>query len=145
MAETAPVCAVVGVGPGNGEALARRFSADGYAVALMARRPDLTMKLAEELPRAKAYGCDVADAASVETAFGGVLADLGEIEVIRPTAQILAELALGKRAELAAEIADIRIVDVAGYDIADGIAVDPPPQPVGGSANFGEGFAARLE
>ena len=38
----APVCAVVGVGPGNGEAFARRFSADGYAVALMARRPELT-------------------------------------------------------------------------------------------------------
>ena len=36
------VCAVVGVGPGNGEALARRFSADGYAVALMARRTDLS-------------------------------------------------------------------------------------------------------
>ena len=48
-----PVCAVVGVGPGNGEALARRFAADGYAVALMARRAELTAKLATELPRAK--------------------------------------------------------------------------------------------
>ena len=36
-----PVCAVVGVGPGNGEALARRFAADGYAVALTARRTEL--------------------------------------------------------------------------------------------------------
>ena len=35
--EKPQVCAVVGVGPGNGEALARRFAADGYAVALMAR------------------------------------------------------------------------------------------------------------
>ena len=32
-----PICAVVGVGPGNGAALARRFAAGGYAVALMAR------------------------------------------------------------------------------------------------------------
>ena len=41
--DKAPVCAVVGVGPGNGEAFARRFSADGYAVALLARgaRTDL--------------------------------------------------------------------------------------------------------
>jgi len=33
-----PVCAVVGVGPGNGAAFARRFAAEGYAVALLARR-----------------------------------------------------------------------------------------------------------
>ncbi len=32
-----PVCVVIGVGPGNGAALARRFAAEGYAVALLAR------------------------------------------------------------------------------------------------------------
>ena len=77
-----PVCAVVGIGPGNGEALARRFSADGYAVALMARRSDLTAKLAAELPLAKPFVCDVADAASVAAAFGETRADLGEVEVL---------------------------------------------------------------
>ena len=46
-----PVCAVVGVGPGNGAAIARRFAADGYAIALMARSAELTTKLAAELPR----------------------------------------------------------------------------------------------
>ena len=35
--DNAPVCAVVGVGPGNGAAFARRFAAEGYAVALLAR------------------------------------------------------------------------------------------------------------
>ena len=63
-----PVCAVVGVGPGNGEALARRFAADGYAIALMARRTELTARLAGELPLAKSYACDVTEAASVEAA-----------------------------------------------------------------------------
>src|SRR5690348_958855 len=38
MAAGSPVCAVIGIGPGNGEAIARRFAADGYALALMARR-----------------------------------------------------------------------------------------------------------
>src|SRR5271154_2426627 len=61
-----PVCAVIGIGPGNGEALARRFTADGFVVALMARRAELTMKLAAELKGARAYACDVADEASVE-------------------------------------------------------------------------------
>ena len=77
-----PVCAVVGVGPGNGEAFARRFSADGYAVALMGRRTDLTAKLAGELPRAKAFACDVADAASVASAFERTQAELGEVDVL---------------------------------------------------------------
>ncbi len=76
------VCAVVGVGPGNGAALARRFSADGYALALMARRADLTVKLAGELPGARAYACDVADAASIGDAFGRARAELGDIDVL---------------------------------------------------------------
>jgi NAD(P)-dependent dehydrogenase (short-subunit alcohol dehydrogenase family) len=80
--EKSPVCAVVGVGPGNGEALARRFAADGYALALMARRTDLTAKLAAELKRAKSYACDVAEAASVEAAFAAARADLGEIDAL---------------------------------------------------------------
>ncbi len=78
----APVCAVVGVGPGNGEAFARRFAADGYAVALMARRMQLSAKLAAELSRAKAYACDVTEAASVEAAFAGMRADLGDADVV---------------------------------------------------------------
>ena len=44
-----PICAVVGVGPGNGAALARRFAAGGYAVALMARGSALSGTLAAEL------------------------------------------------------------------------------------------------
>ena len=80
--EKPPVCAVVGIGPGNGEALARRFSGDGYAVALMARRSDLTSRLAAELPGAGRYVCDVADAASVEAAFGATRAELGEVDVL---------------------------------------------------------------
>ena len=77
-----PVCAVVGVGPGNGEAFARRFAADGYAVALMARRAELTAKLAAELKGAKAYACDVADEDSVEAAFAKMRAELGDADVL---------------------------------------------------------------
>jgi NAD(P)-dependent dehydrogenase (short-subunit alcohol dehydrogenase family) len=82
MADGRPVCAVVGVGPGNGEAIARRFAADGYDVALMARRTELTAKLAGELPGAKAYACDVTEAASVEAAFAAARSDLGEIDAL---------------------------------------------------------------
>ena len=76
------VCAVVGVGPGNGEALARRFAADGYSVALMARRPDLVARLASELPVARAFACDAADPASVSAAFAGARENLGDVDVL---------------------------------------------------------------
>ena len=77
-----PVCVVAGVGPGNGAAFARRFASEGYAVALLARTTELSGKLAESLPDARAYACDVADAASVATAFDAVRKDLGEPEVL---------------------------------------------------------------
>lgn len=76
------VCAVVGVGPGNGAALARRFAAEGYAVALLARSTELTEKLAKELPLSRAYACDVGDGASVEKAFASIRDDLGEVDVV---------------------------------------------------------------
>jgi NAD(P)-dependent dehydrogenase (short-subunit alcohol dehydrogenase family) len=77
-----PVCAVVGVGPGNGAALARRFAAEGYALALLARSRDVTGPLAGELPGARAYACDVADPASVEAAFAAVARELGPVDVL---------------------------------------------------------------
>ena len=38
MAESKPVAAITGVGPGLGAALARRFAQGGYIVAINARR-----------------------------------------------------------------------------------------------------------
>lgn len=77
-----PVCVVVGVGPGNGAALARRFHADGYAVALLARSKETTASLAKELDGSRAYECDVSDEASIDRAFGAIASDLGPIDVL---------------------------------------------------------------
>jgi NAD(P)-dependent dehydrogenase (short-subunit alcohol dehydrogenase family) len=77
-----PVCVVVGVGPGNGAAFARRFSEGGFAVALLARRLELTSQLAAELPDAKAYACDVTDSPSIERAFDAIRQDLGEVDAL---------------------------------------------------------------
>jgi len=79
---TKPVCVVVGVGPGNGAALARRFHAEGYAVAMLARSTELSAALARELPGARAYACDVADAAAVERTFASIAAELGPADVL---------------------------------------------------------------
>ena len=77
-----PVCVIVGVGPGNGAAFARRFSDGGFAVALLARKLELTNQLAAELPDAKAYACDVTDNSSIERAFGAIRQNLGEVDVL---------------------------------------------------------------
>jgi NAD(P)-dependent dehydrogenase (short-subunit alcohol dehydrogenase family) len=77
-----PVCAVVGIGPGNGAAFARRFAADGYAVALLARSAGLSQELEKELRGSRAYECDVGNAASVQKAFDAIRADLGDPEVV---------------------------------------------------------------
>jgi NAD(P)-dependent dehydrogenase (short-subunit alcohol dehydrogenase family) len=77
-----PVCVVVGVGPGNGAALARRFHAEGYAVALLARSTELSSALEKELAGARAFVCDVADAASVDRTFAAIAAEMGPVEVL---------------------------------------------------------------
>ena len=75
---TKPVCAVVGVGEGNGAALARAFSDAGMAVALLARSTVFIGKLANELPDARAYACDASDPISVADAFASIRQDLGD-------------------------------------------------------------------
>jgi NAD(P)-dependent dehydrogenase (short-subunit alcohol dehydrogenase family) len=77
-----PVCVVVGVGPGNGAAVARRFASEGYAVALLARTMESIRELAKELPGASAYACDAAAPASLERAFSEIRADLGDPQVL---------------------------------------------------------------
>ena len=73
MAETKllPVAAVVGVGPGLGASLARRF-AKGYAVAIVARRLDYLQSLAGEIRAAGGQvlevPADVGDRTQIESA-----------------------------------------------------------------------------
>src|SRR5581483_4113842 len=77
-----PVCVVVGVGPGNGAAFARKFAGAGHAVALLARSVDFSNRLAQSLPGARAFACDVADAASVSRAFASIREQMGDPSVL---------------------------------------------------------------
>jgi NAD(P)-dependent dehydrogenase (short-subunit alcohol dehydrogenase family) len=82
VSEKAPVAAVVGVGPGNGAALARRFARSGYRVALLARGVDKLEALAREIERSRAYACDVGSADSVARAFATIRSELGPVDVL---------------------------------------------------------------
>jgi len=77
-----PVCAVVGVGPGNGAAFGRAMSAKGYQVALLARNADYLEDLAAEIDGAKAFRCDVTDPDEVASAFGAIRDELGPVDVL---------------------------------------------------------------
>src|SRR5262245_56455924 len=77
-----PVCAIVGAGPGNGAAFARKFSQEGYAVVLLARQKERLEALSQQLPLARAIACDAADPLSIECAFGDVHNDFGSVDVL---------------------------------------------------------------
>lgn len=56
-----PVCLITGVGDTTGAALARRFAAGGYSIAMIARNTDRLNALATEIENAHAFPCDVGD------------------------------------------------------------------------------------
>lgn len=80
-----PVCAVVGVGPGLGAALGRRFAKE-YAVALVARGEDKLAAFAKEIEAdggtALGVPADVAKAADISAAFQKIRAQLGEVDAL---------------------------------------------------------------
>jgi short-subunit dehydrogenase len=82
-----PVCVVIGVAIGGGEAFVRGFAKAGYALALVSRDParfsrGLAASLATNLVDVHAYACDVTDAALVQQTFARIQAELGAIDVV---------------------------------------------------------------
>lgn len=77
-----PVCTIVGVGPGNGAAFARKFSKSGYQIALLARNESYLAELAKEIPDSRSYGCDVTDVEQIKTVFASIKRDMGPVDVL---------------------------------------------------------------
>ena len=80
------VIVVVGVGPGLGASIARRFAGEGYAVGLMSRTEASLEPVRSDLEssgaRAMAVPIDGTDAAAVEAGFEQVRSGLGAPEVL---------------------------------------------------------------
>ena len=77
--------AILGVGPGLGAAVARRFAREGFAVALMARREESVAGVRKEIEGAGGtalpVSADATSPASVAAAFDQVRSSLGDPEV----------------------------------------------------------------
>ncbi len=83
-----PVIAVVGAGPGIGEAVARRFIASGFVAALLARTQDklelMTSSIAQDLGAgtARYYLTDLTIEGQVLASFSQIRQELGPVEVM---------------------------------------------------------------
>jgi NADP-dependent 3-hydroxy acid dehydrogenase YdfG len=79
--------AIVGAGPGLGAAVARRFDAEGFSVALIARHPERVTELATELSSsersARGYAANVREPDALAGALQRAADDLGPIEVLQ--------------------------------------------------------------
>jgi len=73
---------VTGVGPGTGSALARRFDAGGYRVAMLARDAERLSALAAGLADGLALPCDVTDPAALVDALDKAEAWAGPPKVL---------------------------------------------------------------
>ncbi|WP_281301269.1 MULTISPECIES: SDR family NAD(P)-dependent oxidoreductase [unclassified Iodidimonas] len=77
-----PVCAIIGIGPGNGLALARRFQAGGYDIAMMSRSAEKLEMFAKQIDRTRLYPCDASDPESLSDAFRRLRHDMGSVDVL---------------------------------------------------------------
>jgi NAD(P)-dependent dehydrogenase (short-subunit alcohol dehydrogenase family) len=77
----AEIALIVGAGSGLSGSLARLFAREGMQVALAARRVDKLAELCGQTG-ARAYPCDAADPAQVESLFDAVSRDPGEPTVV---------------------------------------------------------------
>ena len=76
------VALVVGVGRGTGGAVARRFAAGGYRVALVARSEPRLKEFEAELEGSLALPCDITDPAALDAMLTRCRAELGEPHVV---------------------------------------------------------------
>lgn len=76
------VALVAGVGRGTGGAVARRFAAGGYKVALVARSIARLKEFEAELPGSLALACDITDPAALADMLAHCRSKLGEPDVV---------------------------------------------------------------
>jgi short-subunit dehydrogenase len=90
---TQPVCTIVGVGPGLGVSLARRFGREGFRVALLARKRMALESFSQELSRegieSATFTVDASDADDVKRVIAQVERQLGATEVLVYNAAVL--------------------------------------------------------
>ena len=76
------VAFVTGVGEGTGAAIARRFAASGYRVAMLARNEERLAALEKELPGSRSFAFDLADIDRLVAVCRQVTQEMGAPDVV---------------------------------------------------------------
>jgi len=76
------VCAVIGVGPGNGVSIANKFSEEEYEVALCSRNMEFLEKLSNEINRSYAFEYDVTNINAAEKVISDINETIGTVDVL---------------------------------------------------------------
>ncbi|CAF1517375.1 unnamed protein product, partial [Adineta steineri] len=87
MATRKPIAVIIGVGPGTGASLAKRFAAGGYSIGLIARSESSLQPVQQELEAqghtALSVPADAGNVSSIKDAFNTIRTKLGnDIEVL---------------------------------------------------------------
>lgn len=82
MSTASKVCAVFGFGPGLGTAVARKWSKEGFSVALLSRTLDKVQAAESTIPNSKGYACDVTNPDDIAKTVASIEKDLGPIDCL---------------------------------------------------------------
>lgn len=82
MSTAKKVCAIFGYGPGLGAAIARKWSKEGFSVAIMSRTLEKVKAAEPVIPNSKGYACDVTNPQDIASTVSAIEKDLGPIDCL---------------------------------------------------------------
>jgi len=82
MSNTRPICMITGLGEGTGGYTAKKFSKEGYRIAMLARSAERLERFEKELEGSKGYVCDVSNIDHLKETCFQIKRDMGSPEVL---------------------------------------------------------------
>ena len=82
MSDTRPICMITGLGEGTGGYTAKKFSKEGYRIAMLARSAERLERFEKELEGSKGYVCDVSNIYHLKETCSQIKKDMGSPEVL---------------------------------------------------------------
>ena len=80
--DQSPLCIVIGIGPGTGLALAKKFAKEGCRLAFTARNPEHLRSYESEIPESRGYVYDVRDVEAAAQVLGEIRREHGSPSIV---------------------------------------------------------------
>jgi len=82
MSDNRPICMITGLGEGTGGYTAKKFSKEGYRIAMLARSVERLQRFEKELEGSKGYVCDVSNIEHLKETCFKIKNEMGAPEVL---------------------------------------------------------------